>query len=56
VFGFGVAFLGGVLSFVSPCVLPLVPIYLSHLAGVGAEEALLLQQEGGGPPAVDALS
>lgn len=38
-FGFAVAFLGGVLSFVSPCVLPLVPIYLSHLAGVGAEEA-----------------
>ena len=36
-FGFGVAFLGGVLSFVSPCVLPLVPIYLSHLVGVGAE-------------------
>ena len=56
VFGFGVAFLGGILSFVSPCVLPLVPIYLSHLAGVGAEEALLLQQEAGGPPALDGLS
>jgi cytochrome c-type biogenesis protein len=44
-FGFGIAFAGGFLSFLSPCVLPLVPIYLSHLAGAGAEEALLQQQE-----------
>ncbi len=44
-FGFAIAFLGGVLSFVSPCVLPLVPIYLSHLAGVGAEEVVLAQQQ-----------
>lgn len=44
-FGFGIAFLGGVLSFVSPCVLPMVPIYLSHLAGVGAEEVVLAQQQ-----------
>jgi cytochrome c-type biogenesis protein len=27
------AFVAGVLSFVSPCVLPLVPVYLAHLAG-----------------------
>jgi cytochrome c-type biogenesis protein len=27
------AFSAGVLSFVSPCVLPLVPIYLTHLSG-----------------------
>jgi cytochrome c-type biogenesis protein len=27
------AFAAGVLSFVSPCVLPLVPIYLAHLSG-----------------------
>lgn len=32
-FGFGVAFAGGLLSFFSPCMLPLVPIYLGHLAG-----------------------
>lgn len=32
-FGFAVAFGGGLLSFLSPCVLPLVPIYLAHLAG-----------------------
>jgi len=38
VFGFAIAFAGGFLSFLSPCVLPLVPIYLGHLAGVTAEE------------------
>lgn len=31
-----VAFLAGLLSFVSPCVLPLVPIYLAQLAGPSA--------------------
>ena len=30
------AFLAGVLSISSPCVLPLVPIYLAHLAGTSA--------------------
>lgn len=30
----GVAFLAGVLSFLSPCVLPVVPSYLSYLTGV----------------------
>jgi cytochrome c-type biogenesis protein len=30
------AFLAGVLSISSPCVLPLVPIFLAHLAGVSA--------------------
>src|SRR5260370_39334849 len=30
---FGVAFAAGLVSFVSPCVLPLVPIYLAQLAG-----------------------
>jgi len=29
----GLAFAAGVLSFLSPCVLPLVPAYLGHLAG-----------------------
>lgn len=29
-----VAFVAGLLSFTSPCVLPLIPIYLAHLAGV----------------------
>ncbi|MDO8666898.1 MAG: cytochrome c biogenesis protein CcdA [Gemmatimonadales bacterium] len=30
-----VAFLGGLLSFLSPCVLPLVPSYLSYITGMG---------------------
>lgn len=33
VVGAALAFAGGVLSFVSPCVLPLVPGYIGHLAG-----------------------
>jgi cytochrome c biogenesis protein CcdA len=36
-FGFGVAFAAGVIAFVSPCCLPLVPAYIAHLAGVSAE-------------------
>lgn len=33
-----VAFGAGFLSFISPCILPLVPVYLSFLSGKGAEE------------------
>ena len=33
---FGLAFGAGVLSFLSPCVLPLVPAYLANLAGITA--------------------
>jgi len=32
------AFIAGVLSFVSPCVLPLIPGYLSYISGVSLEE------------------
>src|SRR5580700_4325507 len=32
------AFLAGLVSFLSPCVLPLVPGYVSLISGVGAEE------------------
>ncbi|MDA5192479.1 cytochrome c biogenesis protein CcdA [Alphaproteobacteria bacterium LMG 31809] len=35
---FLMAFLGGVLSFVSPCVLPLVPAYFCFLTGASLEE------------------
>lgn len=35
-----IAFGAGVLSFVSPCSLPLVPVYLAHLAGVGASDGV----------------
>ena len=37
-FSLGAAFLGGLLSFLSPCVLPLVPGYLCFAAGIGFEE------------------
>ncbi|HPE27140.1 cytochrome c biogenesis CcdA family protein [Albidovulum sp.] len=33
-----VALLAGVLSFVSPCVLPVVPSYLAYMAGIGMGE------------------
>jgi cytochrome c-type biogenesis protein len=36
--GFVTAFLAGVVSFLSPCVLPLVPGYLSYVAGTSLEE------------------
>ena len=34
----GGAFVAGLLSFVSPCVLPLVPPYLAYIGGVSIEE------------------
>ncbi|MBI4551013.1 MAG: cytochrome c biogenesis protein CcdA, partial [Candidatus Latescibacteria bacterium] len=34
------AFLGGILSFVSPCVLPLVPAYISFISGVSIEQII----------------
>lgn len=37
-FGIAVAFGAGVLSFLSPCVLPLVPSYLSFISGVSVDE------------------
>jgi cytochrome c-type biogenesis protein len=43
------AFLAGLLSFVSPCVLPMVPFYLSYLAGVSVNT---MSVEGGVPAAV----
>ncbi len=42
--GLAVAFAAGILSFLSPCVLPLVPSYVSFVAGVGLEEL----ESGGG--------
>ncbi|WP_114287218.1 cytochrome c biogenesis CcdA family protein [Candidatus Halocynthiibacter alkanivorans] len=32
------AFIAGLLSFLSPCVLPMVPFYLSYMAGVGMNQ------------------
>ena len=36
--GIGAALLAGLLSFVSPCVLPIVPSYLAYLAGISVKE------------------
>lgn len=36
--GFGAALLAGLISFVSPCVLPIVPPYLAYLAGISFSE------------------
>ncbi|MCS7228967.1 MAG: cytochrome c biogenesis protein CcdA [Candidatus Kryptonium sp.] len=42
--GFLTAFLFGILSFLSPCVLPLVPGYISFISGLSFEE---LREQGG---------
>ena len=36
--GFAIAFSAGVLSFLSPCVLPLIPVYASLITGMSAKE------------------
>ena len=36
-FGIAFAFAAGVISFLSPCVLPLVPVYIAHLTGVSSD-------------------
>lgn len=41
----GVAFLAGLASFLSPCVLPLVPIYLAQLVGQGVYQATAMETE-----------
>jgi cytochrome c-type biogenesis protein len=43
----GIAFLAGLLSFLSPCVLPLIPGYLSFLSGLSVED-LKSEQAGKG--------
>jgi cytochrome c-type biogenesis protein len=42
--GLLVAFGAGMLSFLSPCVLPLVPAYLSMVSGLSAAELGALQR------------
>ena len=37
-FGLAIAFSAGLLSFLSPCVLPLIPSYLTFVTGVGFED------------------
>ncbi len=47
----GGAFIAGLLSFVSPCVLPLVPPYLAYMGGVSIAE---LREEAGAPARIGA--
>ncbi len=37
---FGIAFLAGLVSFLSPCMLPLVPIYLTQLVGQSVSQSV----------------
>lgn len=43
---FSVAFAAGVLSFLSPCVLPLVPSYMAFLTGLSLDELLVEESRG----------
>ena len=36
--GFGVAFVAGILSFFSPCVVPLIPGYLAYISGTSLKQ------------------
>lgn len=44
---YGGAIVAGLLSFLSPCILPMVPFYLSYMAGLSVQE---LRQGGGVSP------
>ena len=57
-FELGVALMAGIVSFVSPCCLPMVPMYLAYLAGIAVRgtNRPVLQPAGGGAVAVAAPS
>lgn len=44
---FGGAALAGLLSFLSPCILPIVPFYLSYLAGMSADDLAAARESRG---------
>jgi cytochrome c-type biogenesis protein len=46
-----IAFVAGLLSFFTPCSLPLVPGYLSYVAGMAGTESEVTRELGGGAPA-----
>lgn len=46
-----VALVAGLLSFFTPCSLPLVPGYLSYVAGMAGTESEVARELAGGPPA-----
>lgn len=40
------AFIAGFLSFISPCVLPLIPAYISYISGISLEELRMTEEKG----------
>jgi cytochrome c-type biogenesis protein len=50
--GFGGAFLAGLASFLTPCILPIVPFYLCYMAGVSMSDL----GEDGTPPSDEAAA
>ena len=51
-----IALLAGVVSFLSPCVLPLVPGYLSYVAGLSGVDAAAAPADGGGTTVLTAAT
>src|SRR5258705_8086451 len=45
----GLAFLAGFLSFISPCVLPLIPAYIGYLGGRTTTQVSMELARAGGP-------
>lgn len=43
--GLGIAFLAGVIAFFSPCVLPILPVYISYFTGMNAVELRELPED-----------
>ena len=43
-----IAFTAGILSFVSPCVLPLIPSYVTYISGVSLEKLTVGDDRGPG--------
>jgi cytochrome c-type biogenesis protein len=43
---FGLAFLAGVVSFLSPCVMPLIPSYISYITGISFKDLTELTDRG----------
>ncbi len=33
-----IAFIGGIITFISPCILPLVPVYIAYMSGISVQE------------------
>jgi cytochrome c biogenesis protein CcdA len=43
-----IAFVAGILSFLSPCVLPLIPAYIGYLSGTAVANGAVSAQPGSG--------